>query len=193
MATIHFSPMVEEDVIDDYPVDEPVEEGEKLSLYEQAKRDGIIQPAEDYNPLPAVTEVVEDHSNIVVTKATAYSISKLKGIDWMKYDDEVPLTYGEKAAIAGIKPASMYTLWTAVSTGKAQFQRPETRIAITILAKYYEAKLGVGCNIKQQLDNIKTDLLAQLRELEVLNSKGPYTKATAVATAIGKMRKLLIQ
>jgi hypothetical protein len=162
-----------------------------MSLKDKAIAAGIIKKADEFNPYTAPVEP-DIHSPIVVTPKNAYSSSKLKSLPWKDYNEQHDLTIVEKAEICGVKKENMYQLWNNVIKGVAKFQSPDNRIAFTILAQYYERHLGIKNNTKDQMESLKASLLSQLRELELLTSHNAYTKSSAVATHIGKMRKLLL-
>jgi len=162
-----------------------------MSLKDKAIANGIIKKADEFNPYTAPVEP-DIHSPIVVTNKNAYSSSKLKSLPWKDYHDQYDLTIVEKAEICGVKKENMYQLWNNVVKGVAKFQTPGNRVAFTILAQYYERHLGIKNSTKDQIEALKTGLLAQLRELELLASHNNYTKSSAVATHVGKMRKLLL-
>jgi hypothetical protein len=87
----------------------------------------------------------------------------------------------------------MYQLWRTAVSGKALYHTAANRIAFTILAKYYESQLGMRTTQKDNVDKLTTEMLALIREMEIMASKAQWVKSSAIGPVIGKMRKLLTQ
>ncbi len=171
--------------------EEKVEDISPLSILEQAKRDGIIQPAEKFNPEFSKKGVIEDNS-IAITVNNCYSIAELQAINWTKYDKEIPLSNSEKSKISGIKDSTFYNLWVKVAAGTFQWQSVGTRIGMTILAKYYEKiieKKEKKFSIPPRNDK---RLLELITEIELL-AKSSVVKSNVLLKKTDQIKKLLIQ
>jgi hypothetical protein len=166
------------------------EKAKEVSLYDEAKAEGIIEGADEFNPDKPVEE--EECKSIKVTASNAYSAARLKSLDWAYFEEHLPLTASEKAAICGGSASTVYQQFVKAKTGKATFNLTKTRIGFTILAKYYEANLGIRTSTKDQLDQLKENMLATLRELELIASTNKFTKSTEVNKKINEMRKHLL-
>lgn len=175
------------------PEQEEEIEDDGLSLLERAKKNGIIKPADTFSPYPVTTK--EEDNVIRVTLKTAYSIDKLRKINWGDLDSRLSLSMAEKALISGMKHSSIYSVWGKAVSGKFQFQSSVSRIGMTILAQYYEKQLGSTAPIiKERDEKLIEALLAEIKELESLNNHGTgWTKASIITNSVAKMRKLLIQ
>jgi len=158
---------------------------------EEAKECGIIEEAPKFNPMP--TEPVLDlHAPIKVTMTNAYTTARLKSIDWKSFDEQLPMTVPEKAKICGMNTTSLYSTWVKVLNGKMEYQRTPTRIAMTILAMYYEKHLGIRTSTKEQCEKMKEDVLKLIRDIELIGDKKSHVKTTDVAKKLVEMRKILM-
>jgi hypothetical protein len=163
-----------------------------LSLYEQAIADGIIQKANEFNPIKAPAPI-DTTKPIAITAVTAYTIDHLSSIDWAKYEKEMPLTCGEKATISGIKDSTMYNLWPKILKGTFQWQSINTRIGMTILAQYYE-RMSTKKTRKDDGIPPRNDkrLMELVTEIELM-CKGGMVKSNLILKKTEQFKKLLIQ
>lgn len=168
------------------------EDDGSLSILDKAKRDGIIQPADVFNPEPA-KPVVDTTKPIAVTVANCYTIAQLQAVPWAKYDKEYPLTCREKSDISGIVGSTMYNLWIKVEAGTFQWQSINTRIGMTVLAQYYERKAEKKIRKDDGLPprNDKR-LMEVVTEIELL-CKGGLIKPNILMKKVDQFKKLLIQ
>lgn len=180
-----------QEFLDSYNVGATQALEDELSLLEQAKIDGVIQPADTFDP--HIIKKKEDLHVIAIDAKTAYPAARLKQINWKSYDEQLPLSTQEKAIIMGVKNGNMYQLWRTAVAGKALYHTAANRIGFTTLAKYYESNLGFRTNQKDSVDKLVTELLAHVREIELLAAKAAWTKSSALGTIVGKMRGLLIK
>lgn len=163
---------------------------EKLTL-EKAKQIGLI--AREYNiPIDKVEQPKESDFEIKVTAENAYTIARLKSINFNSFDEQLPLSITEKANICGVNYATMHGLWKKTKEGKATFQLKSSRIAMTILSKYYEKNLNIRTSTKDQIEQLKKDVLKGLREMELLTDKNSFVKSSELSKKITEIRKLLI-
>ncbi len=166
-------------------------EGSNLSIYERAKLDGVIQPAEKFDPEPH-KPVIDVTKPISVTPGSCYTISQLQSIPWAKHDKEFPLSYREKSELTGIVDSTMYNVWNKIIAGTFQWQSANTRIGMTILAHYYEMR----AEKKQKVEGIppRNDkrLMEIVREIELL-CKGGMVKSNVLLKKTEQFKKLLIQ
>ncbi len=169
-------------------------EDDGLSVYERAKRDGIIKPADEFNPVkPTVTE--DTTKPIAINEFNSYTIAQLNAVPWAKYEKEIPLSSKERSDISGINASTMYNLWNKVMAGTFQWQSVNTKIGMTILAKYYERVLDKKTNTVLPADvpaptNSKR-LLEILDELELVVNTNKFVKASIVSRKILEMKKLI--
>ncbi len=173
---------------------DPQLEDDGLSVYERAKRDGVIQPADVFNPEPS-KPVVDNTKPIAITAANSYSIAQLQAVPWVQYDKDMPLTKREKSDISGITSTTMYALWNKIEAGTFQWQSINTRIGMTILAKYYEKLIDKKLHAPLPPDvpaptNSKR-LLEILNELELVANTNKFVKASVVSRKILEMKKLI--
>jgi hypothetical protein len=171
-----------------------INEDDGLSILERAKRDGIIQPADVFNPEPS-KPVVDNTKPIAITAANAYNISQLQAIPWLQYDKDIPLTNRERSDISGITYSTMYGLWLKLEAGTFQWQSINTRIGMTILAKYYEKLIDKKFHAPLPPDvpaptNSKR-LLEILSELELVATTNKFVKASVLSRKILEMKKLI--
>lgn len=160
--------------------------------YEQAKAEGIIQPADRFNPHPIKNEKVIE-KDIKVTADNAYTIDELKKIDWKLYGSQLSLTVNQKTEISGMSYQAMNAQWKKAVKGTASFHLSSTRIGFTILAKYFEANIDLKVTTKAQLDEIKSVTLEHLQMIELLCSRsGKYIVGSEVMRIVSKMRKPLL-
>lgn len=171
---------------------DPQLEDEGLSVYEKAKRDGTIQPADVFNPEP-IKPVVDPNKPIVVDMNTCYTIDQLSNINWSEYDKVVKLSMHEKADISGIVYSTMYNAWNKIVAGTFQWQSVSTRIGMTILAQYYEKIIDKK---KRKDDGVppRNDkrLMEVVTEIELL-CKGGLIKPNVLLKKVEQFKKLLIQ
>jgi len=165
---------------------------EHLSV-EQAKEQGIIEPADKFNPYKETTPEEFDIKNIKVDHSNCYSSGRLKSIDWRAYHKLLPLTNTERCNISGANPNTMYNAWTSALKNKASFHNKDTRVTFTILSKYYEAHTGIRTSSKDQIIKLKEDMLRTINELELMAkmSKG-FVKAKDITNKLDEMKKHLI-
>jgi len=163
---------------------------EQMSLQE-AKESGLIE-TEKFNPNKSLPNDDEWSKEIRVNIGNAYSAERLRNIDWKMIEEKMPMTNAEKCKICGMNKNTMYTVWNAARKGKATFNIGTTRVAMTILAKYYEAHLGLRTSTKDQLEKLKEDMLATLRELELAAGEVKFIKSGDVIKKIAEMRKQLL-
>jgi len=163
---------------------------EPVMTYEEAKASGLIQ-VEKFNPNPVV-EPKPIEKEIKVTAETAYKAGKLKQIDWKMFDEELPLTNAEKMEISGMSSQAMYNQFRKAKAGTASFHLSETRIGMTILAKYYEANLGIRTSQKDTIDLLKKQVLDTIREVELLTSNNKFVKSSAIIAKLADLRKNFI-
>lgn len=156
---------------------------------EEAKEAGIIQ-VEKFNPFKTRSE--ETMSNVIsVNETSAYSTQILKDFPWDEMHEKLPLTPSEKADIAGLKPATMYNILTALKQGKSPFQSVDRRIGMTTLAKHYEWTLGVRSTTKDQCEALKKNLLQRLEDLELLFMNKNFVPRKEAKPLILAMKDLL--
>lgn len=179
-----------EDYVDLIALNNNISIVEEHLSYQQAKELGIIQGADEFNPHTHTEESIE--KVIKVTADNAYHIGRLKSIDWNCYDEQLPMTNAERTKIGGISSQAMYNQWRKAKEGKASFHQTNTRVAFTILAKYYEANLGVRSCTKDKLALLKADMLKALRELETTALAAKFVKCSVVSKSINEMRKHLL-
>lgn len=164
----------------------------KLSVYEQAKLNGVIQPADKFNPEPA-KPLVDTSKPIAITIDNCYTIAELQAVPWVEYDKKIPLSCGEKSKISGIVDSTMYNVWVKVKNGKFQWQSINTRIGMTILAKYYEKmsekKVRKDDGLPPRNDK---RLMEVVTEIELL-CKGGLIKPNVLLKKVDQFKKLLIQ
>ncbi len=183
----------EEEEVVQAPANDAVQGDGKINYLEQAKEQGIIV-TEQYNPVKEAAHVVEDlGAPIVVDIKSSYSVSKLKSIPWAKWDLDHTLTLQQKSDISGMAYNSLYVLWKKMCNHKASYERAETRVKMTTLAKYYEKHLGLKSTAKEQMDELKKVTLKILRDLEVTAGANKYTKSSEVMKKIVEMRKELLK
>lgn len=158
-----------------------------LSILEQAKKDGVIQPAEKFNPNKLI---VSD----ALPKEPCYSIAQLNAVPWKKYDDEVPLTIREKSDIAGIIDSTMYNLWPKVAGKTFQWQSIKTKEGMTKLAKYYEKATAPKPIPAREIPTPRNDkrLMEVVTEIELM-CKSSMVKSTMLLKKVEQFKKLLIQ
>lgn len=158
---------------------------------EDAKKRGIIQEADKFDPnKPAC--VVDTNTPIKIDIRNAYSIARLKSLPWKEWDEQLSMSNGERADIAGLKKNSFYTTWNNAISGKAQYQRPEVRVGMTILAQYFERMLDVRTSAKDQCEKMKEDMLKTIREIELITNGKSHVKVSDVLTKLGAMRTTLL-
>lgn len=130
----------------------------------------------------------EFSKNIKVTEANAYSMARLSAIDWVQLDKELPMKVNQIAEICGGNKTSMYSIWKNVKNGKANFRLTQTRIQMTILAKFYEISLGIKTSSKDKNEK----LLANIREIETMNTKSGFIKLSEITKKLNEMKKILL-
>jgi hypothetical protein len=181
---VETQPVIEEDILG-------LKNLPQLSAYEQAKADGIIKPADKFDPLPA-KPILEDKP-IKVTISNCYSIAQLQAVDWAKYDKEMPLTVQEKSDISGINYSTLYNLWQKVIAKRFQWQSIGTRIGMTVLAQYYEQmiekKKRKDEGVPPRNDKRLMELVAEVE----LMCKGGMVKSNLITKKMEQFKKLLIQ
>jgi hypothetical protein len=64
---------------------------------------------------------------------------------------------------------------------------------MTILAKYYEKNLNIRTSTKEQSEMVKEQMLAKLRELELMTVNQKFIKASEVSKKINSMRNFLLE
>lgn len=178
------------ELVPKYPIDVDIHITPE-NILQRAKEEGIIQ-VEKFNPYPNAPKEEDLDAPIVVTAKNAYSSGKLSSIDWKKYHEELPMSVSEKALICNFNKVSMYGLSKKLIDGNAKFHLTGTRIAATILAKFYERNLGVRHSHKDKLEMISTEILGVLRDLELTVSKSNHYSGKDVSLAVGKIRKMLL-
>jgi hypothetical protein len=141
---------------------------------------------------PFKTKVIdEDKLRLSVTKANAYSAARLMQIDFLELDKQASLTIARKSEICGVHKGTFYSTWSKVSKGIAVFQSPETRVAMTVLAKYYEAVLGIRTSKKDELDKLKAGIEEEIANLEVIFEKRALVHSNNVEPIIFALKKLI--
>lgn len=143
-----------------------------------------------FNPIKSESNAID--LNIKIDEKNCYTAARLKAIDWKKFHEEMPLTAEEKADIAGITRQNMYFTWSSIMKGKALFQVKKTRIAFTILAKFYEANLGVRSSTKEQNELLKDKMLKSIREIQLLENKSGFIQFKELAKKLAEMQKILL-
>ncbi len=172
-------------------------ESSGLSIWEQAKKDGIIQAVEPYNPLPATVEHVDDTDphNIVVTAKNAYTAAELKAINWKEYDDHCPLTMHQRASISGYSYGGIHTLWATMIKGTLKCETINSRIKLTILAKFYELKMGIASVIytAEDMEAFKSDINLIVKEMELMltHATNGFVKATSINSPLQRLKSLV--
>jgi hypothetical protein len=179
-----------EDYVDAVAFGEKMKEEETLSL-QKAKEQGIIE-CEKFSPFKIKHEVEPD-TEIKITAANCYTVARLRAINFSELDAQLPLTNTEKAKICGISIGTMYGLWKKVISGNSKYQLSSTRIAMTILAKYYEKNLNIRTSTKDQHEQLKSSLLESIREIELMTDGNKFIKSSELSKKINEMRKLLMK
>jgi hypothetical protein len=163
---------------------------EEVLTLESAKENGIIE-SEKYNPIPAPVEP-DLKAPIKVTVANAYTIERLKAIDWEEMHKQLPLQPIEVSKMTGMNNTTLYTSLPKARKGELTFSNTATRIGFTILAQYYERTLNIRTSTKEQNEKMKEDLLKLIRDVEVIGSGKDFIKMSIVATKLIEMRKILM-
>ena len=167
------------------------EKNNKLISLDQAKESGLIE-IEKFNPNKVIEK--EPEKEIKITKANCYTINRLKSIDWKSFDEQLSLNNTERAEICGITPSAMFPIWKNAITGKAKYTFAETRIRMTVLAKYYEKNLSIRTCSKEKTELLKETVLKNIRDLEVLCSEQKsHIKISEVLKTISTIRKTLLK
>lgn len=159
-----------------------------LSLRDQAIKDGIIQKADEFDPI-----IHKDHSGpISVGLANCYTIDELMKFDWKNADFNIPLTYSEKSKITGLKDSMLHNLWPKIITHKYSWTTESVRIKMTILAKYYQQKLDKKAKIETLPPRNDKRIMEVVTEMELL-AKSSMVKSSALQKKLDALKKLLIQ
>lgn len=155
----------------------------------QAVKDGIIEKADKFNPINYNPDL---GGTISVNLANCYTIDELTKFDWKGADAKIPLSYSEKSQITGIKDSNLHNLWPKISGGKYQWTVLDTRIKMTILAKYYQQKLEKKAKIESLPPRNDKRLMEVVTEIELL-CKSSMVKSNVLLKKVEQFKKLLIQ
>jgi len=178
---------------DDYQdfVDLTALHSKEVSNLAEAKEAGVIEEAVKFNPFPKVAEP-DLTAPIKVTAANAYSIGRLKAINWKQLHEDLPMLPSEITALTGMNTTTLYASLPKARKGLFTFQNTQTRIGFTILAQYYEKTLGLRTSTKDSCEKMKEDMLKMIREIEVISSGKPFVKTSEVTKRLIEMRKTLL-
>lgn len=176
---------------DDHDIME-LERNDAIISLEQAKENGIIEGADKFDPNKTVPSC-EDNlvGPIKITINNAYSIDRLKSIDWKGFHEKLFLQPAEITAITGMNNTTLYSSLPKVRAGKFTFAHAKARIGFTILAMYYERVLGVRTSTKEQCEQMKENSLKLIREMELL-AAAKYIKSSELMKKLNEMRKLFM-
>jgi hypothetical protein len=147
---------------------------------------------ETFNPFPKKAEDNEPLTEIKVDEKNCYSTARLQAIDWNAFDQQLPLTVVEIAEITGANVTTMYSTWRKAKDGTLKYQIKNTKITMTILAKFYEKNLGIRTSTKEKIELLKEQMLKSIREMELMMDKKSHVKTSDMTKKINEMRKVLI-
>jgi hypothetical protein len=118
---------------------------QEMKTIEQLKSEGIIEPAKTFDPKEIKQQVllpIDNEGNILPEKITAenaYSVKRLKSINFTKLFTETKFKDKELAEVAGIEVVQTFSsLKRNIRLGTTSFSRTTTRISCTKLAKFFE-------------------------------------------------------
>ena len=164
---------------------------EAVMSIEEAKENGIIEKKEEFDPMPKVVEP-DLTAPIKVTAANAYSIARLKGIDWAQLHIDLPMLPSEITAITGMNTTTLYASLPKARKNEFSFQNVQTRIGFTVLAQYYERTLGIRSSTQDKCEKMKEDLLKMIREIELIANGQKFVKTSEVQKRLITMRTTLL-
>jgi hypothetical protein len=164
---------------------------EEVLTLQGAKEAGIIE-CEKFNPLPAPVEP-DLKAPIAVNAGTAYSIERLKAINWADMHKQVFLQPSEITKLTGMNTTTLYASLPKVRKGDFSFQHAATRVGFTILAQYYEKTLGIRTSTKDMCEQMKTDMLECIREIELMGSTQKFLKTSEVMKKLSAVRNTLLK
>lgn len=156
--------------------------------WQKAVENGIIQKADEFDPI-----IHKDHSGpISVGLANCYTIDELLKFDWKDADAKIPLTNSEKAQITGLKDVYIHKLWPKILSNTFQWTVLDTRIKMTILAKFYQQKLDKKAKIETLPPRNDKRIMEVVTEMELL-AVGGLVKSNVLRKKLEALKKLLIQ
>lgn len=179
---------------------------EKFDDYVDAMNFGIQAKEQEKSNKELVDELVEKNTynpfksgsteefskEIKIDGKNCYSTARLKSIDWQQFNEKLPMTIVEMSEVSGVPKTALYSIMASIKKGTYTFTSKNARIGLTILAKFYEANLGIRTTIKENNDLMKQTLLNNIREIELMNTKSGFIKYTEIAKKLGEMKKILL-
>lgn len=133
----------------------------------------------------------EKELRLSITKQNCYSAERLKTIDFVELDNQLPMSNIRKAEICGIKSGTLYSSWSKIKIGEFNFSSIDVRIYMTVLAKYYEIVLGIRSSKKDELEKIKGELKLQIEELNILYKSNCLIDSKRVEPIMNALKKLI--
>lgn len=155
---------------------------------DQLKKEVIQQ--EKFSPFKH-KEINVNELRLSVTKKNAYSIERLKAIDWVDLDKQLPLSMQSKAEIVGKGYGTLHATLKKAGKGECLFQSIDTRMYMTVLAKYYEAVLGVRSSKKDELDKLKIAINDQIEALNDIFKRNCLVHTNNLAPIIFAFEQLI--
>jgi hypothetical protein len=147
---------------------------------------------EKFNPFPN-KPLDEDELRLSVTKNNCYSAERLMNIDFFELDKQLPLSTIRKAEICGKPYVTLYGFFNRLKKGQTVYGSSETRVYMTVLAKYYEAVLGVRSSKKDELDKLRAGVEEQIKALDEIFRKNCLVHSNNVEPIAYALRQLLGQ
>jgi hypothetical protein len=147
--------------------------------------------SEKFNPIKKVEEE-ESLNEIKVDISNAYSIGRLKAINWGELHEQLPMLPSEITAITGMNTTTLYASLPKARKGEFSFQNTTTRIGFTILAKYYEKTLDIRTSTKESTEKMKETMLNCIREIELMASKNKFLPAKDIMKKLHETRNSLL-
>lgn len=150
----------------------------------------IVQ-REKFDPFPK-KNVDEKELRLSVTKANAYSAERLMSIDFDELDKKLPLSMVRKAEICGRNYGVIFGFFSrSKKNGKPNYSFVDTRIYMTILAKYYESVLGIRTSKRDEIEKLTEGIQEQISALEEIFNKKCLVPSASLQPIIFKLKMLL--
>jgi hypothetical protein len=145
---------------------------------------------EVYNPVKT-KDIDLNELRLSVTKNNCYSAERLASIDFKALDQQLPMSFVKRAEIAGAKSQTIYSMYSRILKNTATFQTTQSRIYMTVLAKYYEMVLQIRSSKKDELERVTDGIRDEIKNLDALFLRNTHIHTNNLAPIIFALKQLI--